>query len=218
MSERTNPGRRADTPIFIKKYANRRLYNTATSSYVTLDHLARMVKDGVEFTVAAAKTGEDLTRSVLTQIIVEEEAKGESLLPIGFLRQLIGFYGDSLQGLLPRYLESSMSAFARNQEQMRRYINDTMGGMMPFSRFEDMGRQNAALFENAMRMFTPFAGARAESAEKPDADAAMAERPGAGKPDEAATSESAAQNEIKDFRAQLDSLQRKVDDISSRGG
>ena len=104
MSVRANPDRKSDEPTVIKKYANRRLYNTATSSYVTLDHLSQMVKAGVEFTVADAKTGEDITRSVLTQIIVEEESKGESLLPIGFLRQLIAFYGDSLQGLLPRYL------------------------------------------------------------------------------------------------------------------
>ncbi len=143
-------------PYTIKKYANRRLYNTATSSYVTLDHLSQMVKDGTEFVVYDAKTGEDITRSVLTQIIVEEENKGQHLLPISFLRHLISFYGDSLQGLVPRYLEHSMHAFARNQEQMRHYMQDTLDGLFPFGQFEEMSKQNMALFENAMRMFSPF--------------------------------------------------------------
>src|SRR5918993_5139291 len=122
-------------PITIKKYANRRLYNTATSSYVTLDHLCQMVKDGMDFVVYDAKTGEDITRSVLTQIIVEEESKGQNLLPESFLRQLIGFYGDSLQSVLPRYLEFAMAGFARQQEQMRRSVEQTM--VLPFSGFEE---------------------------------------------------------------------------------
>ncbi len=145
-------------PITIKKYANRRLYNTATSSYVTLDHLSQMVRDGTEFVVFDAKTGEDITRSVLTHIIVEEESKGQNLLPISFLRHLISFYGDSLQALVPRYLDYSMQSFARNQEQMRQYMQDAMGGMMPFAQFEEMGKQNMAVFENAMKMFAPFYG------------------------------------------------------------
>ncbi|MBF0305281.1 MAG: polyhydroxyalkanoate synthesis repressor PhaR [Alphaproteobacteria bacterium] len=142
--------------VTIKKYANRRLYNTATSSYVTLDHLCQMVKDGTDFVVYDAKTGEDITRSVLTQIIVEEEGKGQNLLPISFLRQLIGFYGDSLGGLVPRYLEYSMQAFARNEEQMRQYMSHALEGMFPFNPFEEMGKQNMAFFESAMKMFTPF--------------------------------------------------------------
>jgi len=145
------------TPITIKKYANRRLYNTATSSYVTLDHLCQMVKDGMDFVVYDAKTGEDITRSVLTQIIVEEENKGQNLLPISFLRHLIGLYGDSMQWVVPSYLDYSMQAFSRNQEQMREYFQTTLGGMFPFGRFEEMGKQNLAMFERAMRMFTPFA-------------------------------------------------------------
>src|SRR5690349_8512368 len=116
------------TVVTIKKYANRRLYNTATSSYVTLDHLAEMVKQGTEFVVTDAKTGEDITRSVLTQIIVEQEGKGQNLLPIKFLRQIIGFYGDSLGGLVPRYLESSMEAFAENESHMRRIMQETFKG------------------------------------------------------------------------------------------
>jgi polyhydroxyalkanoate synthesis repressor PhaR len=143
-------------PVVIKKYANRRLYNTATSAYVTLDHLSQMVKDKTDFVVYDAKTGEDITRSVLTQIIVEEEGKsGQNLLPIPFLRQLISFYGDSLQGVVPQYLEMSMAQFSRNQEQMRRYMQNAFG-FNPFQQFEAMGKQNMAMLENAMRMFNPF--------------------------------------------------------------
>ena len=134
--------------------------NTATSNYVTLDHLCQMVKAGTEFVVYDAKTGEDITRSVLTQIIVEEENKGgQTMLPVSFLRQLIGFYGDSLQGMVPRYLEFSMKSFARNQEQMRNYlesVNDTFGGLFPFGTFEEMGKRNMQMFEQAMNLFTPF--------------------------------------------------------------
>jgi polyhydroxyalkanoate synthesis repressor PhaR len=143
-------------PVTIKKYANRRLYNTATSSYVTLDDLAKMVKDGGEFVVYDAKTGEDITRSVLTQIIVEEEQKGANLLPISFLRQLISFYGDQMQWLVPRYLEQSMAAFASQQEQMRKNLQNAFGGLFPFGGLEEMGKQNMALFEKTMKMFSPF--------------------------------------------------------------
>ena len=150
-------GDRPDTePVMIKKYANRRLYNTAASSYVTLDHLSRMVRDGTHFVVHDAKTGEDITRSVLTQIIVEEEAKGHSLLPISVLRQLISFYGDSLSGLVPCYLEYSMQAFAQHEEQMRSLLQNALDGLFPFQQFEEMGRQNRAFFESAMKIFTPF--------------------------------------------------------------
>ena len=143
-------------PVVIKKYANRRLYNTATSAYVTLEHLSQMVKDKTDFVVYDAKTGDEITRSVLTQIIFEEESKGgQTLLPIPFLRQLISFYGDSLQGVVPQYLEMSMTQFARNQEQMRRYLQNAFG-FNPFQQFESMGKQNMAMFENAMRMFNPF--------------------------------------------------------------
>jgi polyhydroxyalkanoate synthesis repressor PhaR len=143
-------------PVVIKKYANRRLYNTATSAYVTLEHLSQMVKDKTDFVVYDAKTGDEITRSVLTQIIFEEESKGgQTLLPIPFLRQLISFYGDSLQGVVPQYLEMSMTQFARNQDQMRRYLQNAFG-FNPFQQFESMGKQNMALFENAMRMFNPF--------------------------------------------------------------
>jgi polyhydroxyalkanoate synthesis repressor PhaR len=147
----------AASPITIKKYANRRLYNTATSSYVTLDHLCQMVKDNEDFVVYDAKTGEDITRSVLTQIIVEEESKGgQNLLPIPFLRQLIGFYGDQLGGLVPKYLEHSMQAFQHHETQMRQYMSHAFDGLFPFNALEEVNKQNVAFFENAMKMFAPF--------------------------------------------------------------
>src|SRR5579862_631000 len=143
-------------PVIVKKYANRRLYNTATSSYVTLDDLAKLIKEGGDFVAHDAKTGEDITRSVLTQIIVEQEQKGQNLLPISFLRQLISFYGDSMQFLVPGYLEQAMIAFAKNQEQMRDSLRATFG-IFPFGQFEEMGKQNIALFERALKMLSPYA-------------------------------------------------------------
>jgi polyhydroxyalkanoate synthesis repressor PhaR len=145
-------------PVVVKKYANRRLYNTETSSYVTLEDLAAMVRGGRDFTVYDAKSGEDITRSVLTQIIVEEESKGRNLLPESFLRHLIGFYGDSLQTVLPRYLDLAMAGFARQQEQMRRSVEQAMGigGFLPFGGLEEMGKQQKAMMERAMSLFSPF--------------------------------------------------------------
>src|SRR6201997_4496795 len=142
---------KTEGPVVIKKYANRRLYNTQTSSYVTLDHLALMVKEGTEFEVRDARTGEDITRSVLTQIIFEEEAKGQNLLPIKFLRQLIRFYGDSLQAFVPGYLDLSMESFAKHQDEMRRRMAEAFGG--GGQALDALTRQNLALFERTMRMF-----------------------------------------------------------------
>jgi len=151
-------------PTTIKKYANRRLYNTATSSYVTLEDLSAMVKLGGDFVVIDAKSGEDLTRAVLTQIIVEEEQKGHNLLPISFLRQLIGLYGDSMQWLVPGYLENAMKSFSHNQDQMRKNLQDTFGGLFPFGGLDEMSKQNIALLEQTMKMFLPFP----ESGDKPN--------------------------------------------------
>ena len=142
-------------PVVVKKYANRRLYNTESSSYITLDNLADMVRVGRDFVVYDARSGDDITRSVLTQIIVEEESKGRALLPTTFLRQLIGFYGDSLGGIVPRYLEHTMSAIARQQEQMREAMQQTMGNLLPPG-LEEMRRQNIAMMERAMGLFSPF--------------------------------------------------------------
>lgn len=204
-------------PVVIKKYANRRLYNTATSAYVTLDHLAQMVKEKTDFVVYDAKTGDDITRPVLTQIIFEEESKGgQTLLPIPFLRQLISFYGDSLQGVVPQYLEMSMAQFARNQEQMRRYLQNAFG-FNPFQQFEAMGKQNMAMFEEAMRMFNPFhrpggpAGPAAangqESPAKTDTSAVPA-APAAAAP--------AADAAIDDLKRKLDELQNQLAELSKK--
>src|ERR1051326_3204429 len=143
-------------PIIIKKYANRRLYNTQTSSYVTLDHLCEMVKERVEFDVPDALTGKDITGPMLAQITFDEENKGQHLLPIQFLRQLIRFYGDSLQAFVPSYLEMSMESFAKNQQEMREKFADALGGKLGYKDFEQLTRQNIAMFERAMRMFSPF--------------------------------------------------------------
>ena len=149
-------------PIVIKKYANRRLYNTDTSSYVTLDDLCTMVKEGSEFIVYDAKSGEDLTRQILTQIIFEEESHGEHLLPINFLRQLIGYYDNSLKGFVPHYLESTMQTFAKNQEKMNEMLG--LGSLGSFgqvaSQLEEIGKQNMEMFTTAFSMFTPFDGAK----------------------------------------------------------
>ena len=149
---RLEPAKPAEPPVVVKKYANRRLYNTESSSYITLDNLAEMVRKGRDFVVYDAKSGEDITRSVLTQIIVEEEGKGRAMLPTSFLRHLIGFYGDSLQNLVPRYLEQAMTAFAHQQQQMRA----AMGSFFPFGNMEEMSRQNMAMMERALNLFTPF--------------------------------------------------------------
>jgi len=145
-----------DDVIVIKKYANRRLYNTASSSYVTLDHLCQMVKDGQDFVVYDAKSGEDITRSVLTQIIFEEESKGQNMLPVSFLKKIIGFYGDSLQAVLPNYLDATMDAFSHNQDDMRDYVGQNFGGMPGMKGMEEMGRRNMAVYEQTMRMMNPF--------------------------------------------------------------
>ena len=183
-------------PVVIKKYANRRLYNTATSAYVTLDHLSQMVKDKTDFVVYDAKTGDDITRSVLTQIIFEEESKsGQNLLPIPFLRQLISFYGDSLQSVVPQYLEMSMTQFARNQEQMRKSLQEAFGGLFPFGPLEEMGKQNLALFEKTMKMFSPFPA------------------PGGDKPRAAGDK---PEGTLDELRQRINSLQQQVEELSKK--
>ena len=209
----------ANEPITIKKYANRRLYNTATSSYVTLDHLCQMVQDGVDFTVFDAKTGEDITRSVLTQIIVEEEAKGHNLLPINFLRQLIGFYGDSMQWMVPRYLDHMMEGFATNQERLRQSMQEAFGGMFPFGNLEEMSKQNLALFENAMKMFAPF---QAEAESKPGEAKPGEAKLGASGPSNGANTPAGGGAEdnaesLERLKMQVDLLQKQLDSIAKSG-
>jgi polyhydroxyalkanoate synthesis repressor PhaR len=189
-------------PVVIKKYANRRLYNTQTSSYVTLDHLCAMVKAGTEFEVRDARTGEDITRSVLTQIIFEEEAKGQSLLPIKFLRQLIRFYGDSLQGFVPGYLDMSMDSFAKNQEAMRNRIAEAFGGGSQV--IETMTRQNLAMFERAMQMFSPFALKPTRGEEEPKTN---------GAPPEA---KAKASEDISELKSEIEQMRKQLAELSQR--
>ena len=192
-----------DEPVTIKKYANRRLYNTAASSYVTLDNLAQMVKEGVDFVVYDAKSGDDITRSVLTQIIVEEEGKGDSLLPISFLRQLIGYYGDSLGGMVPRYLELSMETFTRNQERMREHMSGSPGKLSPLKQIEEMGQANMKIFQNAMEMFTP----NTAGAPKKNSGGEMHDK-------DAATASAESDDAIADLKAKLDAMQSQLDSIA----
>lgn len=193
-----------DDPIVIKKYANRRLYNTGTSTYVTLEDLAEMVKKGEEFTVQDAKTGDDITHPVLTQIIFELENKdGQNMLPIPFLRQLISFYGDQMQMIVPSFLEQSMIAFSKEQERFREQMKGAFGktpiDMMktPMKALEEQTRRNVEMFQNAMRMFTPFPPAGGNSA-------APAEPP---KKEEKS-------DDLQELKAQIAAMQRKLDTMS----
>src|SRR5258708_21073775 len=184
-------------PVIIKKYANRRLYNTGTSTYVTLEDLASMVKIGEDFIVYDAKTGEDITRSVLTQIIFEQENKeGQNLLPIAFLRQLIRFYGDRMQMLVPRYLDVSIESLTREQEKFRAQMAQAFGGSS-FGAREEQVRRNMEMFERAFAMFTPFArresGGAAPESEKPAAKSG---------------------GEIDDLQRERDEMRRKVDKLT----
>ncbi|MBT5266942.1 MAG: polyhydroxyalkanoate synthesis repressor PhaR [Rhodospirillaceae bacterium] len=207
-----------DDAIVIKKYANRRLYNTATSSYVTLDHLCQMVKDGQDFVVYDAKSGENITRSVLTQIIVEEEAKGQNLLPISFLRQLIGFYGDNLQAVVPQYLDYAMQAFSQNQDKTRDYMQEALGGLFPFANFDEMTQQNMAMMERTMEMFRPDlatnktkTGSQADTSNTPPRPESAPE----SKPE--STSEAPVDTSGIDLlRQQVEMLQRQLDAMSGK--
>ena len=197
--------------VMIKKYANRRLYNTGTSTYVTLEDLAEMVKKGETFSVQDAKTGEDITHSVLTQIIFELENKaGQNMLPVAFLRQLISFYGDQMQMVLPSFLEQSMAAFAREQERMREQLTAAFGkGPMigidaPMKMIEEQVRRNTEMFQNAMRMFSPFPmGGSAE--EPPAGNSASKSSSGDGK--------KAAPDDLRELREQIAAMQRKIDSL-----
>ncbi|HEU0096717.1 MAG TPA: polyhydroxyalkanoate synthesis repressor PhaR [Rhizomicrobium sp.] len=195
---------KAEGPVIIKKYANRRLYNTQTSSYVTLDHLAAMVKEGTEFEVQDARTGEDITRSVLTQIIFDEEAKGQSLLPIKFLRQLIRFYGDSLQSFVPGYLDMSMDGFTKNQGAMRDRIAEAMGGGNQM--VENLTRQNMALFENAMKMFVPFGTGMGGAGVGATLKAETSSAKPAAKPTE----------DISELKEEMEAMRRQLAELSQR--
>jgi polyhydroxyalkanoate synthesis repressor PhaR len=209
----------APGPIIIKKYANRRLYNTQSSSYVTLDHLCDMVKKGVEFEVRDARSGEDITRQVLAQIIFEEENKGgQHLLPIQFLRQLIRFYGDSLQAFVPSYLELSMESFTKNQQEMREKFAEAFGAKFGLKDFDKMTRQNVEMFERTMRMFSPF-GASMGGWEKQAPNPFSAFTGGAdANGSSGAGSQAATQRdqEIRELKDQLAAMRQQIADLAQR--
>jgi polyhydroxyalkanoate synthesis repressor PhaR len=192
---------KSDGPVTIKKYANRRLYNTGTSTYVTLEDLATMVKSGEDFAVFDAKTGDDITRSVLTQIIFEQENKegAQNLLPINFLRQLIRFYGDSMQMLVPRYLETSIDSLTREQQKFRDQMSQAFG-VSPFGALDEQVRRNMEVFQRAFSMFTPFARRDEENGE--------AEKP-------ATSSSSGSSGDLDELKRQLDDMRKKVERLSN---
>jgi polyhydroxyalkanoate synthesis repressor PhaR len=200
-------GKASDERVVIQKYANRRLYNKATSTYITLENLAEMVRHGVDFVVYDAKTNEDITRKVLTQIIFEEEnrGQGQNLLPIQFLRQLISFYGDSMQAFLPSYLEMSLNSFTQQQEQFRQqFAAGQFPSLKPGGYLEDQVRQNMAMFDQAMKMFSPFGfAARPEPAARP----AAANAPAEAKPGEDA---------IDDLKKQMAAMQAQIERLAKQ--
>jgi polyhydroxyalkanoate synthesis repressor PhaR len=237
MLSKTDPS--ADSkkdPVVIKKYANRRLYNTETSTYVTLDDLATMVRSERDFVVYDAKTGDDLTHSVLTQIIVEQESRAgaQTLLPVPFLRQLIRFYGDTMQKMVPSYLQVSLDTLSKEQERFRKQFTSAFTPAGAFEAYQDQARKNLAMFEQAMSMFAPFnaatkpgppapGAAPGPGQKKPDAGAAaaslhpfspMGEMPAAS----TGTERSATSGELAELKAQLASMQQKIEKLTSGKG
>lgn len=199
-----------DEPVVIKKYANRRLYNTGTSTYVTLEDLAEMVKKGEDFTVQDAKTGDDITHPVLTQIIFELENKdGQNMLPVPFLRQLISFYGDQMQMIVPSFLEQSMLAFSKEQERFREQMKAALGRSpidvlkvsTPLKALEEQARRNMEMFQNAMRLFTPFPLPGSSSSPAPAAEPAKKETP-------------EKSDDLQELKEQIAAMQRKLDKLS----
>ena len=190
-----------DDPVVIKKYANRRLYDTSTSQYVTLDYLRDLVKKGTDFQVIDAKSGEDLTRGVLAQIIFEEESRGANLLPVEFLRQLIGFYGDSLQSVVPGYLQMSMNSFSQQQEEFRDRMTEAMTSpQASMAMIEEQTRRNMEMFGQAMRMFSPFT-------------AAAGAAPASGETAPAAETAEKESDDVSAMREELDAMRAKLDQL-----
>ena len=208
MLNKSDPPSDKKEPVVIKKYANRRLYNTETSTYVTLDDLAAMVKSERDFVVFDAKTGDDLTHSVLTQIIVEQESRmgTQTLLPIPFLRQLIRFYGDSIERLVPSYLQISLDTLTKEQERFRKTFAGAFTPAGAFEAYQEQARKNLAMFEQAMAMFSPFKAVGGPAAGKAEGEAGK-EPAKAGKPDE-----------LAELKTQLAEMQAKVDKLSRDRG
>lgn len=209
-------------PVTIKKYANRRLYNTGTSTYVTLEDLATMVKAGEDFLVYDAKSGEDITRSVLTQIIFEQENKdGQNLLPVSFLRQLIRFYGDSMQLLVPRYLELSIDSLSREQDRLRQQLASSLGGNPLVAPFEQHIRRNMEMFEKAFGMFSPFVK-REEDGQHQEAETAPQAGKPVSQPEKAAAAPAAgpaapaSAGDLDELKTQLADMQKKIDSLTRK--
>ncbi len=198
---------KTNEPTIIKKYANRRLYNTGTSTYVTLEDLAVMVKDEEDFVVYDAKSGDDITRSVLTQIIFEQENKGQNLLPITFLRQLIRFYGDSMQNVVPSYLDYSMTSLTREQDRMREQMGNALGNSA-FEVIEDQVKRNAEIFDRAMRMFLPFGPGHVPGQEQENGDAATGQAADTG------PAKPASSDDLDALKKQLADMQKKIDSLA----
>lgn len=199
--------------VVIKKYANRRLYNTETSTYVTLDDLAAMVRSDRDFVVYDAKTGEELTHSVLTQIIVDQEAKGQTLLPIPFLRQLIRFYDDSIARMVPTYLQFSLEALAKEQERFRTQFATVFGNpSAAFEAYQEQARRNMAIFEQAMSMWTPFSPAR--PLDEPGSETKANEKRSSSASGSDNTTSGPSHDDLAELKAQLAAMQQKIDQLS----
>tara|TARA_R110002012_G_scaffold314387_2_gene527087 strand:- start:34501 stop:35118 length:618 start_codon:yes stop_codon:yes gene_type:complete len=200
--KKSNSGKGKDgETVIIKKYANRRLYDTSSSAYVTLEDLARMVREGTDFVVYDAKSNEDLTRQILTQIIFEEESRGEALLPVQFLRQLIGFYGGQMQGVLPSYLEMSLDSFTRQQEQLRGQFSRTFGAAPGVGLLDEAVKRNMAMFEQAMKVWPGFSGSNPAAARPPQSSAP-----------------SATPDPLSEMRQQMDEMRAQLDHLAGGKG
>ena len=203
--------------VVIKKYANRRLYNTETSTYVTLEDLAAMVRSDRDFLVYDAKSGDDLTHAVLTQIIVEQESRGQTMLPIPFLRQLIRFYDDSMARMVPGYLQFSLEALAKEQERFRTQFSSSFGPTAAFEAYQEQARRNMAIFEQAMSVWTPFGSKPGEEGKSILGQSANALKSGEGvaAPQPAKAAPSSERDDIKELKAQLSAMQQKIEKLSS---
>ncbi len=201
--------------VVIKKYANRRLYNTETSTYVTLEDLAAMVRSDRDFLVYDAKSGDDLTHAVLTQIIVEQESRGQTMLPIPFLRQLIRFYDDSMARMVPGYLQFSLEALAKEQERFRTQFSSSFGPTAAFEVYQEQARRNMAIFEQAMSVWTPFGSKPGEEGKSILGPAHKTGDLAAGAAQAAKSGASSERDDIKELKAQLSAMQQKIEKLSS---
>lgn len=221
MLNKADPPVDKKDPVVVKKYANRRLYNTETSTYVTLEDLAAMVRSERDFVVYDAKTGDDLTHAVLTQIIVEQESRAgaQTLLPVPFLRQLIRFYGDTMERMVPSYLQVSLDTLTREQDRFRKQFATAFTPQGAFEAYQEQARKNLAMFEQAMTMFTPFNAARPGQAQKKPEASGQAEPPPPQEPATAASTaapsdRSSSSGELAELKAQLAAMQQKIEKLT----